>query len=90
MLVNVEAREALDDFATADVLILSRSSLGYVAGVLNPYGLVVYAPWWHPACLAGWSPTSTAASTPLTLARASRSICAVENCPWIPAGAIRG
>jgi len=49
MVINVEAREALDDFATADVLILSRSSLGYVGGMLNPHGLVVYAPWWHSA-----------------------------------------
>ena len=47
--INVEAREALDDFATADVLILSRSSLGYLGGLLNPHGLVVYAPWWHSA-----------------------------------------
>jgi hypothetical protein len=47
--INVEAREALDDFATADVLILSRSSLGYVGGMLNPHGVVVYAPWWHSA-----------------------------------------
>jgi len=47
-LVNVEAREALDDFATADVLILSLSSLGYLGGLLNPHGSVIYAPWWHP------------------------------------------
>jgi hypothetical protein len=47
--LNVEAREAIDDFATADVLILSLSSLGYLGGLLNPHGLVVYAPWWHPA-----------------------------------------
>jgi hypothetical protein len=47
--LNVEAREALDDFATADVLILSLSSLGYLGGLLNPHGLVIYAPWWHPA-----------------------------------------
>jgi hypothetical protein len=46
--LNVEPREALDDFATADVLILSRSSLGYLGGLLNPHGVVVYASWWHP------------------------------------------
>jgi hypothetical protein len=51
--VNVEAREALDDFATADVLLLSLSSLGHVGGWLNPYGLVIYVPWWHPP-LPGW------------------------------------
>jgi hypothetical protein len=53
MVLNVEAREALDDFATADVLILSRSALGYLGALLNPHGLVIYAPWWHPA-LPDW------------------------------------
>jgi hypothetical protein len=53
MVLNVDAREALDDFATADVLILSLSSLGYLGGLLNPHGLVVYAPWWHSP-LADW------------------------------------
>lgn len=51
--VNVEPREVLDDFATADVLLLSHSSLGYVAALLNPHGLIVYAPWWH-APLPDW------------------------------------
>jgi hypothetical protein len=51
--INVEAREALDDFASADVLVLSLSSLGYLGGLLNPHGLVIYAPWWHPA-LPDW------------------------------------
>jgi hypothetical protein len=53
VVVNIEPREVLDDFATADVLILSRSSLGHVGGYLNPHGLVIYAPWWHPP-LPGW------------------------------------
>jgi Uncharacterised nucleotidyltransferase len=44
MVLNVEPREALDDFATADVLILSCSCLGYVGGLLNPHGLVVATP----------------------------------------------
>ena len=43
-MLNVDARDALDDFATADVLILSRSCLGYVGGLLNPHGLVIAAP----------------------------------------------
>jgi hypothetical protein len=44
MVLNVDPREALDDFATADVLILSCSCLGYVGGLLNPHGLVIAAP----------------------------------------------
>jgi hypothetical protein len=50
---NVEAREALDDFATADVLILSLSSFGYVGGLLNPHGLVICPPTFHVA-LPDW------------------------------------
>lgn len=45
--LNVEPREALDDFATADVLVLSRSDLGYLAGLLNPHGLVIAVPSYH-------------------------------------------
>ena len=44
MVLNVDPREALDDFATADVLILSCSCLGYVGGLLNPHGLVIATP----------------------------------------------
>ena len=53
IVANVDAANVLEDFATADVLVLSRSSLGYVAGLLNPHGLVVWAPWWH-APLPTW------------------------------------
>ena len=53
IVANVDARAVLDDFATADVLVLSRSSLGYVAGLLNPHGLIIWAPWWHPP-VPGW------------------------------------
>jgi hypothetical protein len=51
--VNVEPLAVLDDCARADVLLLSLSSLGQVGGWLNPHGLVIYAPWWHPP-LPGW------------------------------------
>ena len=50
---NVEARDALDDFATADVLILCLSSFGYVGGLLNPHGLVICPPTFHVA-LPAW------------------------------------
>jgi hypothetical protein len=53
VVANADPKEVLDDFATADVLVLARSSLGYLAGQLNPHGLIVYAPWWHPP-LPGW------------------------------------
>jgi hypothetical protein len=54
MVLNAEPREALDDFATADVLILSASSFGYLGGLLNPHGLVVFAPSTRNAPLPDW------------------------------------
>ena len=42
--LNVGPQEALDDFATADILILSLSCFGYVGGLLNPHGLVIAGP----------------------------------------------
>lgn len=53
VVANADPMDVLDDFATADVLVLARSSLGYLAGQLNPHGLVVYADWWHPP-MPGW------------------------------------
>jgi hypothetical protein len=54
MELNAEPLDALGDFATADVLILSLSSFGYLGGLLNPHGLVVSCPlMWH-APLPDW------------------------------------
>ena len=53
LVLNAEARECLDDFATADVLILSLSSLGFVGGLLNPHGLVICPRSFH-AALPDW------------------------------------
>ncbi|MGE0702430.1 MAG: nucleotidyltransferase family protein [Vicinamibacterales bacterium] len=53
MVLNVEPRECLDDFATADVLILSLSSLGFVGGLLNPHGCVICPESFH-AALPDW------------------------------------
>ena len=35
--------------ATADVLVMSRSSFSYVAAILNRDGAVMYHPFWHRA-----------------------------------------
>jgi hypothetical protein len=53
MVLNAEPREALDDFGTADVLIVSRSDFGYLGGLLNPHGLVIAVPSYH-APPPGW------------------------------------
>ena len=54
MVFNAEPRDSLDDFATADVLILSASSFGYLGGILNPHGVVVFAPLTWNKPLPGW------------------------------------
>ena len=53
MVVNVEPRECLDDFATADLLVLSLSSLGFAGGVMNPHGCVISPERFH-APLPDW------------------------------------
>ena len=45
--VNIEPIETLRRMATADALILSRSSFSYVAAILSTNGIVVYYPFWH-------------------------------------------
>jgi hypothetical protein len=35
--------------ATADVLVMSRSSFSYLGGILNRNGIVLYHPFWHRA-----------------------------------------
>lgn len=53
MVLNVEPKACIDDFATADVLILSMSSLGFVGGLLNPHGCVICPEAFH-AALPDW------------------------------------
>jgi hypothetical protein len=48
------ALEAIKRMANAEVLVLSKSSLSYVAGILNNSGTIYYPPnFWHPR-LRGW------------------------------------
>ncbi|MBX9578102.1 MAG: hypothetical protein K2W97_06470 [Chthoniobacterales bacterium] len=47
--INGDPIEALQSLATADLLIMSRSSFSYVAGVLNHKGIIVSHPLWHTA-----------------------------------------
>jgi hypothetical protein len=86
MVLNVEPREALDDFATADVLILSCSCLGYVGGLLNPRGLVIAAPdlppppaTFTPRCRTGWLRTSRVTWTRRSLRHAPPACCATGD-----------
>jgi hypothetical protein len=45
--INGDPIETLRRMATADALILSRSSYSYVAAILSEKGIVVYHPFWH-------------------------------------------
>jgi hypothetical protein len=47
--INGKTIDCLRSLATADILIMSKSSFSYVAAVLNRNGIVLYHPFWHPA-----------------------------------------
>jgi len=51
--VNERAIDCLRRLATADVLVMSRSSFSYLAAILNRNGIVLYHPFWHSA-LSTW------------------------------------
>ena len=44
--INLDAIETLKGMATADALIISRSSFSYFAALFNR-GMVIYFPFWH-------------------------------------------
>ena len=45
--INGDPIDTLQRMATADAVVLSRSSYSYVAAILNANGIVVYLPFWH-------------------------------------------
>jgi hypothetical protein len=47
--INERTIDCLRKLATADILIMSKSSFSYVAGILNRNGVILYHPFWHPA-----------------------------------------
>src|SRR5262249_20717441 len=51
--INEPAVDCLRKLATADILVMSKSSFSYVAGILSPTGIVLYYPFWHSA-LPSW------------------------------------
>jgi hypothetical protein len=51
--INRPTVETLRRLATADALIMSRSSFSYVAAILSPRGIAIYHPFWHSP-MAGW------------------------------------
>ena len=55
-LINIDQIETLSRMATADVLIMSRSSFSYLAAIFNRKGTILYHPFWH-APLSHWMVT---------------------------------
>ena len=51
--LNGRAIDCLEGLATADVLVMSRSSFSYVAAILNRNGIVMYHPFWHSG-MSSW------------------------------------
>jgi hypothetical protein len=51
--LNGRAIDCLEGLATADVLVMSRSSFSYVAAILNRNGIIMYHPFWHSG-MSSW------------------------------------
>jgi hypothetical protein len=47
--VNGRAIECIRGLATADIVVMSRSSFSYLGAILNRNGIVLYHPFWHRA-----------------------------------------
>jgi hypothetical protein len=45
--INGRTIDCIRQLATADILVMSRSSFSYVGGILNRDGIVLYHPFWH-------------------------------------------
>lgn len=45
--INEPAMTSIERLATADILVMSKSSFSYLAGILNVAGVVLYHPFWH-------------------------------------------
>lgn len=61
--INLDPIETLEGLATADVMIMSRSSFSYVAAILNPRAAIICHPFWHSA-LPEWIQTEADGSFP--------------------------
>ncbi len=45
--INEPTLTCIERLATADILVTSKSSFSYLAGILNVAGIVLYHPFWH-------------------------------------------
>ena len=49
LFINERAIDCIGKLATADILVMSRSSFSYLGAILNRNGIVLYHPFWHGA-----------------------------------------
>ena len=47
--LNGKTIDCIRHLATADILVMSRSSFSYLGGILNRAGIILYHPFWHNA-----------------------------------------
>ena len=66
--INLDAIESLERMATADILVISRSSFSFLAAILNPRAVVLYSKFWHVAPPA-WISTERTGNFPSGLFR---------------------
>ena len=45
--INEPTMTSIERLATADILVMSKSSFSYLAAILNVEGIVLYHPFWH-------------------------------------------
>ena len=57
LFINEMAIDCIRKLATADILIMSRSSFSYLGAILNRSGIVLYHPFWHSAP-SSWIPVA--------------------------------
>jgi hypothetical protein len=55
LFINERAIDCIRKLATADILVMSRSSFSYLGAILNRNGIVLYHPFWHDAP-SSWLP----------------------------------
>jgi hypothetical protein len=72
--LNEPTIECLRKLATADIVVMSRSSFSYLAAILNKNGIILYHPFWHHA-LSSWITVSPDGQfDPFKLTRAAETL----------------
>jgi hypothetical protein len=72
--INDRPIDCIRKLATADVLVMSRSSFSYLSAILNRNGIVLYHPFWHNAP-SSWIPVGPSGDfDPLVLEKVAQAL----------------